>query len=101
MNTKLIVALVIVGILVVAIVGLVSAQIATTKPNGTTNGATTNGFFGWMGRCFGFRGAQYDGTGTSTYQGLPANITVTNPNTNTTTTYQGYYGRGRCMGFFP
>jgi hypothetical protein len=99
MNTKLIVALVLVGVLAVAVVGLVSAQIATTAPNGTANGATTNGFFGWMGRCFGFRGAQNVGTGTSAYQGQPANITITNPNTGTTTTYQGYYGR--CMGFFP
>ena len=100
MNTKLIVALVIVGVLAVAVVGMVSAQIATSTPNGTTTGATNNGFFGWMGRCFGFRGAQSYGTGTSAYQGQPLNITVTNPNTGTTTTYQSY-GYGRCMGFFP
>ncbi len=89
MNSKLIAALVIVGVLAVAVIGLVSAQIASTASNGTVNGARINGFFGWMGRCFGFRGAQYVGTGTSAYQGLPANITVTNPYTNTTT-IQGY-----------
>ena len=101
MNTKLIAALVIVGLLAIAVIGLASAQIVKTAPNGTPNGATTNGFFGWMGRCFGFRGAQYAGTETSANQGLPSNITVTNPNTGTTTIYQGYYGRGRCMEFFP
>ncbi len=101
MNTKLIAALVIVGVLAVVVVGLVSAQIATKAPNGTANSETTNGFFGWMGRCFGFRGAQYDGTETLVDQGLPSNITVTNPYTNTTTVYQGPSGYGRCMGFFP
>lgn len=100
MNTKLIVALIIVGVLAVAVVGMVSAQIATSTPNGTQAGATNNGFFGWMGRCFGLRGAQNYGTGTSVSQGQPLSITVTNPNTGTTTTYQSY-GYGRCMGFFP
>ena len=62
MNTKLIVAVVIVGVLAVTVVGLVAAQIATANPNGTTaNGATNGGFFGWMGRCLGFRGASYYG----------------------------------------
>jgi hypothetical protein len=100
MNAKLIVALIIVGVLAVMVVGLVSAQTATTNPNGTSNGAA-NGFFGWMGRCFGFRGTQNYAAGTSAYQGQPANITVTDPNTNQTTTYQGTYGPGRCMRFFP
>jgi len=107
MNTKLIVALVIVGVLTVTVIGLVAAQIATStpSPNGTTsNGATTGGFFGWMGRCLGFRGAQYYGTQSPTYAGQPENITVTNPNTGISTTYQGYYGYGGCgmmRGFYP
>ena len=68
MNTKLIVALVIVGVLAIFAVGLVSAQVATSKPNGTTtNGSTVNSFFCWMERCIGFRGAQNYGTGTSSY----------------------------------
>ncbi len=76
MNTKVIVALAIVGVLAVAVVGLVSAQIATSNPDGSTaNGATNNGFFGWMGRCFAFRGTQNYGTGTSASQSLPANTT--------------------------
>jgi hypothetical protein len=63
MNTKLIGALVIVGVLAVTVVGLVSAQTATSNPNGTTtNGAPSNDFLGWMGRCFGFRSTQYYGT---------------------------------------
>jgi hypothetical protein len=65
MNTKLIVSLVIVGVLALTVVGLVSAQIATPNPNGVAN----NGFFGWMERCFGLRGAQNYGTGTPAYQG--------------------------------
>jgi hypothetical protein len=105
MNTKLIVALVIVGVLAVTVVGLVAAQVATSTPtpNGTnTNGVPNNGFFGWMGRMMGFRGTSNYGTGTPAYQGQPANITVTDPNTGQTTTYQGYYGYGGCMrGFYP
>jgi|WetSurMetagenome_2_1015567.scaffolds.fasta_scaffold173022_2 hypothetical protein len=99
MNTKLIVSLVIVGALAVTLIGVVavSAQIATTTPtpSGTApNGAPYNGFFGWMGRCLGFRGAPYYGTGTSAIvPQQPLNITVTDPNTNTTSTYQSYgYG---------
>ena len=102
MTTKLIVALVLVGVLAVTIVGLVSAQIVTSNSNGTTtNSSPTNGFFGWMGRCFGFRSTQYSGTQSPVYPNQPGNITVTNPYTNTTTTYQGYYGYGGCMGFRP
>jgi len=99
MKTKLIVALVIVGVLAVSLVGIVavSAQVATSTPtpNGTApNGASTGGFFGWMGRMMGFRGAQYYGTGTSTVPQQPLNITVTDPNTNTTTSYQVQPGYG-------
>jgi hypothetical protein len=107
MNTKLIVALAIIGVLAVTTVGVVSAQIATStpNPNGTaTNGAQNGGFFGRVGRCFGLNGSQHYGTGTPAYQGQPANITVTDPNTGQTATYQGYYGNGygRCMrGFHP
>jgi hypothetical protein len=100
MNTKLIAALVIVGVLAVTVVGLVSAQIATSNPNGTTaNGASNNGFFGWMGNCFRFRSSPNYGTQSSIAPNLPGNMTVTDPNTGTTTTYQGYVGYGRCMGF--
>jgi len=84
MNTKLIVALVIVAVLAVTVVGLVAAQIATStpSPNGTTaNGAHTGGFLGWMGRCLGFRGDDNN---------------FNSPCANPTTTDQGSNGYGRC-----
>jgi hypothetical protein len=101
MNTKLIVALVIVGVLAVAVVGLVSAQIATSTPYGTASTTPNNGFFGWIGNCFRFRSTGNYGTQSQIASNLPANITVTDPNTSITTTYQGYVGYGRCMGFRP
>ena len=102
MNIKLIIALVMVAVLVVTVVGFVSAQIPGATPNGTANGATSNSFFGWVGRCFGYRGTSQYGTQAPAYN-QPENITVINPYTNTTATYQGYYGFGRCgmMGSFP
>jgi len=107
MNTKLIVALVIVAVLAVTVVGLVAAQVATSTPtsNGSAaNGAPTGGFFGWMGRCLGFRGSSYYGNQPPAYASQPENITVYNPNTGTTTTYQrsqGYGGCGMMRGFYP
>jgi hypothetical protein len=105
MNTKITVGLVAVGVLAIILVGVVSAQIATTpSPTGTPNGAQYDGFWGWMGRCLGFRGANYHGTQAPAYVGQLANITVTDPNAGQTSTYQGYYGYGnaRCMReYFP
>jgi len=100
MNTKLIVALVIVGVLAVTFVGIVAAQAAFSSPapNGkTTNGAPVGGFFGWMGRMMGFRGTQYYSTQATTNQEQPITVTVTNPNTNTTTTYQVPPGYGTSL----
>ena len=101
MNTKLIVALAIVGVLAATVIGLAAAQAATSTPvpnvtNG--NGGPINGFIGWMGRCFRY-GEPYLGTQTPTSGSQPLNITVTDPNTNTTTTYQGYPGYG--MPYYP
>jgi hypothetical protein len=104
MNTKLIVAVVLVGVLAIITVGLVAAQIATANPDGTTaNRAIYSGFFGWIGRCLGFKGASYYGTQAPAYPIQAENITVYNPYTGTTKTYQGCYGYGRCgmMGFYP
>ena len=101
MKTKLIVALVIVGVIALTVVGLAAAQIATANPNGTTNGASNNGFFGWISNCFRFRSTPYYGTQSQIAPNLPVNVTVTDPYTSTTTTYQGYFGYGRCMGFRP
>lgn len=92
MDTKLLAALIVVGVLAVAVVGLVAAQVVTSSPspNGTaSNGALIGGFFGWMGRLMGLGGAY--GSQSPTYVGQPQNITVTNPRNGTTTTYQGYY----------
>ncbi len=44
-----------------------SGQDCHGKANGTANGATTSSFSGWMGICFGFRGAENVGTETSAY----------------------------------
>jgi hypothetical protein len=105
-NTKLVFALVAIGVLAVAVVGLVSAQIVTsntTRNTTTPNAASNGGFFCWVGRCFGFGGPQAYRTQAPAYQTpLPANITVTDPNTGQTTTYPGYYGYGGCMrGYYP
>ena len=93
-NTKLIVALVIVGVLAVTVVGLVAAQAVTLSP--TQNGTAANRtpysvFFGWMGRMMGFRG--YYGTQATTGS-QPLNVTVIDANTNTTTSYQVQSGFG-------
>jgi hypothetical protein len=95
MKTKLLVALVIVSVLAVSLIGLVAAQIAAPSPSttaGSTNRAAYNNIFGWMGRCFRFGGAPNYGTQTPAYPNAPANITVTDPYTNTTTTYQATWG---------
>jgi hypothetical protein len=98
MKIKLLVALVIVGVLAVSLVGLVAAQIASPSPSGTgasANNSPINNFFGWVGNCFRFRGTPNYGVQTPGYLNAPAN-TATNPYTNTTSTYQGYFGP--CMG---
>jgi hypothetical protein len=99
MNTKLIIALAIVGVLAVALVGLVSAQITIPSQNGTASGGTSiNGFFGWVGRCFGYGGAPYYGSQNSVVPNQPANATAPNPYANTAPP-QGYYSYGRgCWG---
>jgi|GEM_PF-3183586 hypothetical protein len=100
MNTKLIVALVVLGVVAVALVGLVSAQItATPSPSAAPNGAaaSANGFIGWIGRCFGYGAAPYYGAQGQVAPNLPANTTVPNPYVNPPV--QGYYGYGRgCWG---
>jgi hypothetical protein len=59
---KVVVALIAVAALTLAVVGLAAAQIAqnqttyATGPNAPVQPA--NGFWGWIGNCFGFRGSQ-------------------------------------------
>jgi hypothetical protein len=94
-KTKIAIALVALAAVALIAISLASAQIAATQtPNPTTGTAQIGGFWGWMGRCFGFGGAQYTATQAQTSGNQPLNITVTDPNTNTTTTYQVYPGYG-------
>ena len=97
MNTKLIVAFVLLGVLTVAAIGLVSAQVASPSPS--PNGAQTDGVWGWMGRCLG-RSAQCYGTQAPGYACQP----TVDPNTGEVP-YQGYcgngYGCGRMRGLYP
>jgi hypothetical protein len=101
MNTKLIVALVAFGVLAVALLGAVSAQLVTTQtPTQSPDSVQNIGFWRWIGRCFGFIDEHHFGA----QEPLQANITVTDPNTGQTSTYQSYfgYGYGGCMrGYYP
>ena len=103
MNTKLIVALVVIGVLALTVAGFVAAQAASASgPNGATRSAQSGGFFGWMGRCLGFRGAPDYATGSIDNQTQPITVTApTNPNTSTTTTYQRYFGGCGMMRGYP
>ena len=93
-TTKIIIATVAITALALAAIGLASAQLQTNQAYNGTTAPNGGGFLGWISRCFGF-GPQYYGTTAPAYQApLQANITVTDPNTNQTTTYQGYYGYG-------
>ena len=92
-RTKIAIALVAVAALTLVAVGLASAQL---QANQTYNGTTTpngGGFLVWIGQCLGF-GPRYYGTQAAYQAPLQANTTVTDHNTNQTTTYQGYYGYG-------
>jgi hypothetical protein len=93
-TTKILIAAVAVTALALVAIGLASAQLQANQTYTGTTAPDGGGFLGWIGRCFGF-GPQYYGTTAPAYQApLQANITVTDPNTNQTTTYQGYYGYG-------
>ncbi len=60
MNTKVIIALVAVTALALAAVGLAAAQIAQnqTVPGADPNTVPAEGFWGWIGNCFGYRAAE-------------------------------------------
>jgi hypothetical protein len=93
-KTKILIVAVAVTALALVAIGLASAQLQVNQAYTRTSDPNDGGFLGWIGRCFGF-GPQYYGTQASAYQApLPPNITVTDPYTNQTTTYQGYYGYG-------
>jgi hypothetical protein len=104
-NTKIIIALVAVAALALVVVGLVSAQVVInqTIPGATPSNAVPNSgdFFGWIGRCLGFRDAQQY-YGTTPYiapEVPPTNTTAPNPYLNPPV--EGYYGYGcGCWGRF-
>ncbi len=83
MQKKIIIALAALVVVAVVLVGVASAQIAAYQNNTTyPNGAPTNGFLGWVGRCY-----QYWSNWVSGNQGqipyspnLPPNGTTTIPN---------------------
>ncbi|MCL4429490.1 MAG: hypothetical protein M1167_01940, partial [Chloroflexi bacterium] len=65
-KTKIIIAIVALAAIALTIVGLASAQILAnqtyTNPGTTPNpAAPNNGFWGWIGSCFGFRSNQFLG----------------------------------------
>jgi len=95
---KIVIALVAIATLTLVVVGLVSAQVAASQtiPGATPNTAAPNGgFFGWIGRCFGFRTAQpYYSANPNIAPQLPTNTSIPAPYTP----YQGSngYGYGPC-----
>ena len=87
-NTKIIIAIVAVAALALTVVGVAAAQVAQNQyyTNAAPNTqAPNNGFWGWIGNCFGYGTAQgYDGQ----YVAPPAGVNATGP------AYQGGYGYG-------
>ena len=58
-KTKIIIAIVAIAALTLTIIGLASAQIAANQSySGTNPNIGPNGFWGWMGNCFGLRNSQ-------------------------------------------
>ncbi len=88
-RTKIVIALAAVAALTLALVGLAAAQTAQNQnyTNATPNSQAPNdGFWGWIGNCFGYRAAQgYQGQ----YVSPPAGVNATAP-----APYQAGYGYG-------
>lgn len=88
-KTKIIIALVAIAALTLTIIGLASTQIAASQTYTTTSPNTApsnNGFWGWMGNCFGFRNSQPYANQYVAPQ-APTSSSVPAP-------YQGGYGYG-------
>jgi len=87
-RTKIVIALVAVAALTLVAFGLASAQLAANQPYTTTNPSTApnNGFFGWIGNCFGYRANQAYNNGYVAPQ-APTDGSVPAP-----APYQGGYG---------
>ena len=93
-RTKIVIALVAVAALTLVAFGLVSAQLAANQPYSTINPSQTpnNGFFGWIGNCFGY-GANQAYAGQYVAPQAP-----TDGSTPAPAPYQGGYGYGYGLG---
>jgi hypothetical protein len=95
-KTKIVIALVAVSAIALVIVGLASAQITeyqntTTNPTAAPNEVPNPGFWGWVGRCFGFGASQiYANPYLAPVQPAPTNTSIPEP----AVPYQGGYGNG-------
>ncbi len=104
MNTKkIVIALVAVAALTLVVVGLASAQIAAdqTPVGATPNTASPNGgFFGWIGRCFGYGVNQpyYSSSPNTAQQAPQSDISTPSPYAPYQGNYGYGYGYGPCMG---
>ena len=99
---KIVFALAAIAALTLAAVGLAAAQIiqnqTLTGTEASPNGAVPNqGFWGWIGRCFGYRAAEpYEGQ----YVAPPAAVTNgTVPQLAPYQPYQGGYGYNNGYGY--
>ena len=97
MNTKILIALVAVAALALAAVGLAAAQIAQNQtqlgPAADPNTVPAEGFWGWIGNCFGYRTSE-------PYQGQYA-APPTADNVPAPAPYQNGYGYAYGYGYGP
>ena len=96
-RTKIIIALVAVAALTLVVVGFASAQIASIQSDITASPSPApNGFWGWLGNCFGY-GANQAYNNVYVAPQAPTDGSVPAP-----APYQGSYGYGygygSCMG---
>jgi hypothetical protein len=104
-KTKISIALIAVAALTLVAVGLASAQLQANQPyNGTTSpnqAAPNNGFWGWLGNCFGYGTNQ---AYASQYAAPPAPTDGSVPTPEPYRPYQPYqgsYGYGYGYGYGP
>ena len=98
-NTKIVIALAAIAALTLAVVGLAAAQMAQNQTYADESPypqAPNNGFWNWIGSCFGLGAQPYYGNPYVAPQG-PANTTAPQPYAPYQSGYYGYgYGYGSC-----
>ena len=73
MNTKIIIAIAAVAALALAAVGLAAAQIVQNQTiSGEDSAVPAQGFWGWIGNCFGWRNTQVSSYGEPTGPQVPS-----------------------------